>query len=187
MKIGLIVGHTLKASGAQAPDNQMSEYVYNSNLAKEISCQGTMLGHEIFIIYKDRLEQQDVIKLTNNLNADCTVELHCNAFKGEWHGTQVDVLQNQPNSFLLATAIYNEIIFVLSRGKAQSHGVVQIKHGDRGVIDMYGLIAPCCLVEPFYIDNKEDFELGMNSITSLADAILHGALKFCDNLPEKNN
>ena len=175
--IALVIGHTITNKGASY-QQKVYEYDYNVELAQKIKRILLSEKQQVAIIDKTGLSNLQIIKIVNMQYPYCVVELHANAFNCNFTGSEVLITDTNAYNDALATYIYNKICIALNRTGKQQRGVNLISPYDRGYQNLCGYNEAACIVEPFFIDNEYDYNLGMKSKDILAQAIVDGINKF---------
>lgn len=169
MKIALSIGHSESEQGAVNQTFGITEFMYNSGLAKLIQKELIKLGHDVDLVW--RKELKDLPKQINSTNADICVELHCNAYNKIVSGSEVLHYPESPNGLALAEFIQEAIVDVLD---LRDRG---IKGSERELI-LRKTKMPCVIVEPFFIDNDMDMIIGNEHKKDLALAIASGIHEY---------
>lgn len=176
LKLAIVVGHEKKRPGATLYGGG-SEYDYNSQLAELIKEFSPELGIETSIIYRDGIGIGGAYRKVAELNPDCAVELHFNAFNGIAHGTETLCSPAQHDKDL-AFEVQSAMCLVFNR-PGLSRGVKVLAKGDRGSQSVYALGATAnCLVEPFFGDNPQEAEMARQRQGELAKSIVKGAREW---------
>ncbi len=155
-KVAIIVGHGNGDPGAEGW-NGMSEFSYNSYVAEELF--KAVKTKELKIFYRGEGGIGEVCKRAMNWKGDITIELHLNAFNCKAKGCEVLSLDKDAISFKPAKDFADKFCKKFSRILRDDDGVMEIKKGDRGHYSLSHLDdpAPSILVEPFFIDNKDEW------------------------------
>ena len=178
MNFCIIIGHDKYNQGAQSAGKEFTEYVYNKELAKRISfCLGT-LQLEPTIIKKNDISNLEVAEIIKKKDAVCSIELHANSFSGEARGTEVLYTDKNELNGYLAKLIQNGLAVTLDRQGKYNRGTKEIKEGERGYNNIKLIESPCCLLEPFFIDNIHDLRLGVFEIEKIAKSISNSMISF---------
>jgi len=182
MRLGIIVGHTKKQQGAQmAPPHNISEYVYNSEiarLAKEFADKNPEIETEIF--FRDVIGTVAAYNKAAAKKCDCVVELHFNAANEKAFGTETLCSEEKADQEL-AAFFQNEIESVFGRVDHGSgdRGIKILKSDDRGSKNVVSYPGKAnCLVEPFFGDNSSEAEMAMARKQEYAEALINAAIKW---------
>jgi len=181
MKLAFIIGHNQLKQGAISPDKQMTEYRYNLLLAKTVSINCHLLKIKNYIFEKNAKTNDEIAELINLLNPDCVVELHCNAFNSKILGSEVLYIDKNPENEILSHIMQYEICTIFERDGKHDRGYRKIKENDRGYNNIKNINAPCCIIEPFFIDNQFDYEKGMKLINELSLTIISACKSFSEH------
>ena len=112
-----------------------------------------------------------IVDAANNSDADIFVSIHCNAFNGEAHGTEVEVYPGSIRGKQLGEYIQRQIVDALGttdRGLKDRSGLYVLKHTDM----------PAVLVELAFIDNEDDAALLRDNQDDFARAIARGVTDY---------
>jgi len=171
MKVALIIGHKLTSGGAVSP-NGVDEFDYNEELAGMIACNlSDEPGIEVLIFHRKKyLELPGEI---NAKNPDIVISLHCNAYNTKVSGSEVLYYYKSVKGKVLAQKMLDAIKQALN---IKDRGIKGKSTEDRGGVILRYTDAPCVLLEPFFIDNPFDWNIGramkLNLALSLSDAIM---------------
>jgi len=155
-KVAIIVGHGNGDSGAMGW-NGVSEFDYNSAVAKSLEISDT--GKEIKAFYRSASGITGVAASAVKWNPDIVIELHLNAFNGKAKGCEVLCLEGDLLSGEKAKSFSKLFCEKFNRVKRRDAGVNWIGSSDRGGLSLRSLSSTsyAILVEPFFIDNKEEW------------------------------
>ena len=150
MTVALVVGHTENKKGATNKSFCLCEYDINNKLAKDIK---KILGAKVEIVY--RLNgYKNLPSDINKLNPKFILSLHSNAFNTEARGSEILYYHKSVVSKKLAL-IFQKVV-VNSLG-LKDRGIKSRTAEDRGGYLLKYTNAPCIIMEPYFIDNDEDF------------------------------
>lgn len=155
-KVAIIVGHGNGDSGAMGW-NGVSEFDYNSAVAKSLEISDT--EKEIKAFYRSASGITGVAAAAVKWNPDIVIELHLNAFNGKALGCEVLCLQGHTASGEKARDFAEKFAAKFNRVKRRDNGVNWIASSDRGGLSLKKLssVQYSILVEPFFIDNKNEW------------------------------
>lgn len=155
-KIALIVGHGNGDSGAMGW-NRFAEFVYNSTVAEEIA--SSEIGKEIKVFYRGSSGIVGVAMKAVAHNPDLSIELHLNAFNGKAVGCEVLCLDGDEQSAIVGRSFANAFTQKFNRKLRREKGINWITSSDRGYSSLKAVspIKHSILVEPFFIDTKEEW------------------------------
>lgn len=183
MKILLDNGHGYDTPGKCSPDKRILEYKYNREIAKAVYEQLKKDGYDVELLVP---ETNDISLKTRVLRANkysskttILVSIHCNAASnGKWasaRGWSVWTSKGQTKGDKLA-----DCMFEAAEEELKPLGQKLLKQtyndGDVDYESNFYIVAkskcPACLVENFFMDNKEDVEFllsdeGKNAIINL--------------------
>lgn len=169
MKIALSIGHSEVEQGAVNQTFGITEFMYNSGLAKLIQKELVKLGHDVDLIWRKSLK--DLPKQINTTNADVCVELHCNAYNKIVSGSEVLHYPESTKGAALAEFIQEAIVDVLDLRDRGTKG------SERELI-LRKTKMPCVIVEPGFIDNDTDMMVLTDMKKELALAITSGINEY---------
>jgi len=152
-KCVLVIGHDEKSQGAINIKHSMSEFIFNEKLAYCIKFQieDTV---DIEIVY--RTSYNTLPFDINSLNSDFIISLHCNAFNKTASGTETLYYHSSKKGKEIANIMNKEIVKCLV---LRNRGIQEKTSEDRGGYLLINTKSPCIIVEPFFIDNDNDFEV----------------------------
>lgn len=155
-KVAIIVGHGNGDSGAMGW-NGVSEFDYNASVASAIEMSPT--EKEVKVFYRGSSGISGVAKQAVKWGADIVIELHLNAFNGKAKGCEVLCLEGDLLSGEKAKSFSKLFCEKFNRVKRRDAGVNWISSSDRGGLSLRSLSSTsyAILVEPFFIDNKEEW------------------------------
>jgi len=153
LKIALVRGHGGNDPGALG--NGTSEVEYNSWVMDYIASKTTRN-------LKCFKGESSVGAITKSLLflPDITIQLHCNSYNELAHGCEVLVIDGDRKSYAIAEKFAKEFTVKFGRKlrRPEAFGKKLLSSSDRGAASLKAtLIGVKILVEPFFIDNKNDF------------------------------
>ena len=153
-RILLVVGHSRNKQGASNPEG-LSEYEFNKGIIMDIVKQDEFRG--VDIIPKLRVTSYyNLAYEINAINPDVVISLHCNAFNKETNGTEVLYSTGSKKGKEYAEIFQNNLVDWL---RLPDRGIKPITRSDRGGKLLFGVKAPCILLEPLFIDAYTSKEL----------------------------
>lgn len=170
-KIALIVGHSSKAQGCSNKNYNISEYTFNYDLALKVYRRLEQAGHKPHIFTRIN-GLSDLVKRVNKDNPNIAISFHCNAFNTKVSGTETLYYKNSNNAKQLATCIQTEIVNCLN---LNDRGLKPVTT-ENGSFLLKGLKATACLLEPFFLDNDNDYTKALHSDLDLS--ITKGILNY---------
>jgi len=150
MKVAVIVGHDKKSAGAYSKSLKISEYVYNSEVASELSCVADIYKRPNANGYKSQMQI-----LANELNPkgyDLVVELHFNSFNEKANGTETVGFKGNNHTKYIGNS-FNEKISKHYKTINRGHKTSDV--GGRGYWFLKLMDAPALILEPFFGDASE--------------------------------
>lgn len=163
-KIALVIGHTEKNPGAMNVICGVSEFEFNRKLVTSIvaiiddRC-------EVKIVYRERYS--DLPEKINAWNPDFVICFHANAFNKKSSGTETLYYRKSKKGKGMATILQDNIVKVLG---LKDRGVKGKSSEERGGYVLRGTKAPCILLEPFFIDNDDDYKTAVSKYPELVNA-----------------
>ena len=162
-KVCIVVGHKRTSPGACNVRSKISEFDYNEILATIIH---TKMPDTQIIYRRTYSRLPDDI---NMYNPDYVISLHCNAFNEKATGTETLYYHKSKEGKKLAEKLQKSIVNCL---RLRDRGIKEKTSEDRGGYLLKYTNAPCVILEPFFIDNNEDYTGGLNNIEPFATAIV---------------
>lgn len=166
----LVVGHRKSAQGAGSKDQTVTEFKFNSALARAI--KEKVRNARVKIVNRDNTPN-GLKKLPAKINAarpNFILSLHCNAFNGTASGTETLYFHTSNSGKALAGIVQKQLLEALD---LKNRRIRPKKEGDRGASVLKYTRAPCVICEPFFIDNDSDLEVAQRRSKSLAAAYAH--------------
>lgn len=158
VKLAIVVGHNHKARGAYSKYLRESEYPFNLDVAHQIAkaAEGTPVQVAIFQrkpsgSYKREL--RDAYGKVDAWGADCSIELHFNAFDGPASGTET-LHSTSTGSTELAQIVHHCMLDCF--GLNNRGLLLRKRFGGRGWYSMYAGKAPAILIEPGFGSHAGD-------------------------------
>ena len=174
MKIGIGIGHELKSKGASNTVHKISEYDFNDALAKLIKPKLELSGFDVELIY--RLNGYTKLPSDiNKANPDIYISLHCNAFNSVASGCEMLFAKGSKNGERLAKICQKFVVEALGNN---DRGVKVKVKDDRGGHELFGTKMPAIIVEPFFIDNNEEYLNAVDKIDELTNAIVKTCIEY---------
>ncbi len=153
MKILFVVGHSKSSPGYYSPILKVSEYIYASEVAAYLSCVGEVYKHPDTRGYTARMEK--LAEYANPRKYDLIIELHFNGYDNKDNGKGVGCeTVHYPGS---SSIEYGKKLCeaVSKKYEVKNRGAKEAKKGDRGLLFLDMLEAPCLIFEPFFGDESE--------------------------------
>lgn len=163
----LVVGHRKSARGAVSADKSVTEFDFNSELAKDIKKRVNKA--RVRIVFRDNTPN-GLSKLPAKINAigpNLILSLHCNAFNNKATGSETLYFHSSKRGKKLASIVQKQLLGAL---ELKNRKIRAKKDGDRGASVLKFTHAPCVICEPFFIDNDRDLEVALRRRKSLAAA-----------------
>lgn len=157
MRVAVVIGHSKTSQGARNSSFDVSEFEFNQKLAHDIEHNyGNLFNFdedEIIVVYREN-GYVALPKEINELNPDLIVSLHCNAFNTHASGCEMLYYHKSRKGKEIARLFQNHLVQRLDN---KDRGIKSKTTEDRGGYLLRYTKAPCIIVEPFFIDNDEDF------------------------------
>lgn len=156
----LIVGHTKARQGARSYHGK-TEYEVNKEFAHLIAEYSSRLGLHVIVHFRDFVGITGAYLDAVKQDPFAICELHFNAFDGTVSGCEVlysDINDKKPVlERRLATMALDTISYVLGNRKRGIKN--KAKKGERGFYNVSQVSnVPSILIEPYFGDNKKDFD-----------------------------
>lgn len=173
--ICIIIGHGGKDVGAINPITKETELNYNIDLAERLRKELKKTENYVVDTYNRGNANVENVHYLNKVGYDVIISLHCNAYNGYAHGTEVLYWNTSKKGQVLAQCIQDEVLETLG---LTDRGLKPIKNGDRGAYLLRKTNAPCVIIEPFFIDNDNDFNIGKEKKDEYSKAIALAINKY---------
>ena len=163
----LVIGHRKSARGAVSRDESVTEFDFNSDLAKDIKRRVSKAN--VKIVFRDN-SPRGLSRLPakiNDVGPDFILSLHCNAFNHNATGTETLYFHSSKRGKKLAGIVQKQLLGALDLKNRRTKSK---KDGDRGASVLKFTNAPCVICEPFFIDNDDDLDVATRRKKSLAAA-----------------
>lgn len=179
MKVCIDIGHCPSAPGAENQTYNISEYRYWRTFAQRLANYINGYGHGAVIVNRETdgggTGMTACVRACNEANADVIVALHANAYNGKASGTETLYWHTSPRGKRLAQCIQTQMVKALN---LPDRGIKPITGTERGGAQLRGTVAPCVIVEPFFIDNDHDCETALEHADNLCGAIAVGIANY---------
>ncbi len=130
------------------------------NIFEDVTMRGERLNL-LFLSKEGKETEKDIVKQVNKFNPDLAIELHANAFEGgKASGSEILISYYRDMQGIWIDDFVKGISRTLG---IRNRFIKYIKKGDRG---WYFLSKTKCLsiiTEPFFLDNKSDYEAYLNN------------------------
>ncbi|WP_294962358.1 N-acetylmuramoyl-L-alanine amidase [Sulfurimonas sp.] len=175
MKVAIVIGHSTYSRGARNKSSDVSEFEFNEKLAKDIKANWSEhnLSDEIVLVYRENGYSKLPYEI-NDLDVDLVISLHCNAFNTTASGCEMLYYHKSVKGKNIAKIFQDKLTDILEN---KDRGIKSKDSEDRGGHLLKATNAPCIIVEPFFIDNDDDF---LNA-TDDGGALVEG---YCDAIDE---
>jgi N-acetylmuramoyl-L-alanine amidase len=155
-KIALIIGHGHGDPGAPG-FNRMMEFDYNSKVARIL--EQKIKGKEIKLFWRGASGITGVNTSARLWDDDLSIELHCNSYNGKAKGCEVLTLKADKVSIKVGQDFAKAFCSKFGRVMRDGDGVKELSSSDRGHYSL-ALVndpPPSILLEPFFIDNPDEW------------------------------
>jgi N-acetylmuramoyl-L-alanine amidase len=156
MKVALVVGHRKGAPGAcnkNEEDFPKCEFEFNKKLINDLVERHLVSSSiDYDVVYRQSYKQLPMN--INKLNPHIVISFHCNAFNTKASGTEVLYYHTSTNGKRMAEILQENFLDVL---ELPDRGIKPRHSEDRGGYLLRYTKAPCVIIEPFFIDNDEDY------------------------------
>lgn len=179
MKVALVIGHRFDSPGACNDNYEVCEYQFNKNLTCLVEND---LEEKTSMITADRTFRKTTYSMLpseiNKMEVDLIVSFHCNAFNSEVSGTETLYYHTSTKGKQCAEEFQKNMVEALG---LPDRGVKGVTVEDAGGYLLGNTEAVCILLEPFFIDNDEDYEVAKGNKKGLVEAITN-SIKNCKNI-----
>lgn len=177
MKIALVVGHNMEAQGAIRVTDKRTEYDWNGMLAQAIR---DLEPDSVKIFRRTphggyNAEIDRVYSEVNAWGADCSLELHFNAFSSK--STGCETLSSGTAGSMALAALVQE--YTLAAMPVTDRGIKIRKRHDWGGRSLWSGRAPAVLTEPYFGSNPRECNIADDHFSMLAEATYRAARDFC--------
>lgn len=175
MKVAIVVGHEQNAQGAVNKTHGVTEFQFNSELASLIQEALDHEGIDNVVVFRENGYSQLPYDI-NRTSADIALELHANAANTVAKGCETLYWHTSKNGKRLASCIQDSILGIY---KPLADRKIKPKNqGDRGATVLRKTSMPCVILEPFFIDNNQDYKYAKKNIEVLAFSIVDGIKQY---------
>ena len=190
-KLAVVIGHNSREQGAVGqfgPLKRVSEYRYNTDVAKEMERLGYEYGLDIKTFrrhapYPYWKEIDVAYGEADKWGANCSVELHFNGSSSSRARYTITLSSGTRQSLALSERLQDAMVHVFGRTASQDKGIITRTRG-RGSRSLVAGKAPAALVEPFFGSNKKDCELAMDvGHEAYARALLQAVADYLGTAP----
>ena len=177
MKIGICVGHSRRGdSGAESVDS-VSEWTYNSEVARELDIELERRGIDASIVDDYRRSSyssaiRNCAQILKDDGVTHAIELHFNSAGPSAHGHEWLHWGGSRGGQALAKAL--ERSFSIAFPSTRSRGLKAKKSGDRGSLFLRSTHCPAIIAEPFFGSSQSDWRTFRNAQREVARAIAAG-------------
>ena len=150
MKVAIIIGHDKTSPGAFSKVLGQSEYIYNSEVAANLSGVADIYKRPVANGYKTQMEI--LAKQINQKNYDLVLELHFNSFNNIANGCETVGFVGNDKTKKIGESycdVISKAYNINNRGHKTSPA------GGRGYWFLKLMNAPALILEPFFGDNQE--------------------------------
>ena len=177
MRLGLVIGHSLRAQGAMNSLG-LSEFMYNRSLVTGLaSMLATNYKLEPIVFYRGHYDELPA--LLNKSNIEIAIEFHCNAFNNTASGTETLYFHTSVKGKRLAKHIQQEVVKAL---ELPDRGIKSVEAGGRGSLILRKTTMPCAITEPFFLDNDSDLATAKKKRSHLLVAYAQGIASYISTL-----
>lgn len=175
VRLAIVVGHNSRQKGACSPYIGECEFDFNTKVAQMISGAAKGTGVEVKVFYRQYAgsytkELKAVYAEVDAWGADCSIELHYNAFDGPANGSET-LHSTSAGSTELAEIVHRCMLDCFG---LKNRGLVKRKRfGKRGWYSMYAGKAPAILIEPGFGSHPLDAEALKNHWPLFAKDLIH--------------
>lgn len=167
VRVLIIPGHSIDRPGAYNKKLNICEHDVVVDIAT------TMLKNEkdkdISLILTSRNTYNKLPDELNHLNPDIILSLHLNAYDNKTQGTEVLYYHRSNKSKPLAEAIQKELLEL----GYYNRGAKGIKPHDRGGHLLFKTLAPCVILEPYFLDSITNENVIRNNTLKISEILLN--------------
>ena len=175
-KIALVVGHTEKSPGAFNTQCGITEFDFNRKLVTSIAA---IIDDrcEVKIVYRERYS--DLPEKINAWNPNFVICFHANSYYFRGTGTETLFYHKSKKGKEMAMIFQDNIVKALG---LKDRGVKEKSSEQRGGFVLRGTVAPCILLEPFFIDNDDDYKTAVNKYPELVGACVDSIYEIIETI-----
>jgi len=166
--IALVIGHSEEKQGAWNSTHRLSEFQFNSTLARLIKL--FWRRKDLELIYRD-CPYGELPDKINQLGPRAIISMHCNTFDGRTSGTETLYYHTSTAGMASAEIMQRHLVSALM---LPDRGTKPRKEKDRGGHLLRHTKAPCIIVEPFFIDNDREYEIVRDNLDGLVRGYIEG-------------
>ena len=174
--IGIFIGHSEKASGAESPTTGLNEWDFNKPVAYALA-DNLIKHHVSTTIYERELHDEfsEMINHERTCKYDLVLSLHLNCYYEKTEGTEILYWHRSKKGKKLAEFMLPPIM-ILFGGKER--GIKPLRKSTRGSIIVRKTQAPTIIIEAKFIDNIND-EKRLREYQDLYDeALFMGVISY---------
>jgi N-acetylmuramoyl-L-alanine amidase len=172
MKTAIVIGHDSKSPGAYSKYLGSSEYIYNSEVAANLSGVADIYKRPNIRGYNSQMDA--LAQLLRPCKYDLIIELHFNSFNKKAKGTETVTYEGNSTT-LEYGRIFNELISSKYHNENRGEKTVS-RSTDRGFGFLSKMNADAIILEPFFGDNGES--LNFKDVQQYACVIKDWLLKI---------
>lgn len=172
-KVTIDVGHSATDGGAINKTYNVSEFEYNSGLARSLSKELKAKGFKVEIVLRESYSKLPA--QINATNCDICISLHCNAFNQIASGTEVLYWHSSTKGKKLASILQDNIVGCLG---LRDRGIKPLEGNSRGGSQLRKTTMPTVIVESGFIDNDIDYMILEDNVVPLAKSIAEGVVEY---------
>ena len=167
-----------------------TEYGWNTVIGEHLRDDLEALGAKVLLL-KDYGEVSDnylsysqamnwVADQSKIFRSDVAVELHANSAPHEGACGFETLITGSYKSKILGSCLQNEMAELFQ--SEPNRGVKERKRSDRGSGFLYRLAAPCAILEPIFISNKDSWNRYKNKRQEIASCYSRGICKYFEQV-----
>jgi N-acetylmuramoyl-L-alanine amidase len=171
IKLAIVVGHNEQAQGAVRAADGVTEFAWNSDLAR-IMHDLAPADTAVFYRRAGPNEIRDAYRMVDQWGPSRSVELHFNSFTDpSAGGTETLYAESSGAGHHLAVDVQAAMVEALG---LRNRGLKPTPRSGRGGASLHAGRAPAVLVEPYFGSNPTECAIADQRKTTLAVAILRG-------------
>jgi N-acetylmuramoyl-L-alanine amidase len=175
--VAICVGHSRSGDDGAESVSGVSEWQFNQDLARMVAAELELLGVQSFVVdeYEGNGYGAAMRWVSSHLeqkHASLALELHFNAANGGARGHEWLFWASSKRSSRLATCLLAR--YQTAFPEIPMRGIKPKTAGDRGAEFLKLTHCPSVICEPFFGDNKEDWQTAISRKPDIARAIAAG-------------
>lgn len=181
-RVAICVGHSRIGDRGAVSTGNVSEWVYNSEVAEALRWRLERAGVDVDVVSSYprktyRAAMKWLADMMRGKGYDCVLELHFNSAGSAANGYEYLFLEGSKKGRELATCLMSAHQRVVGGGQ-KSRGITPISSGKRGYSFLKLTPAPAVICEPFFGSNEYEWAMYAHECEKLAGIYFDGIKEF---------